>query len=213
MVFDKIIRILTCGAGTIAQYDHKDPTAATPEVRKKARSAYQKLIDEWQFKDVLHGLRIGIPQVLVPSIARSICYADPMQEYFPAELNASILGPVKKVVKSLRSRGATIIPVSLPSTRYALSAYYVIASAEASSNLARYDGIQYGSPAHVYTAHLILSFSRSRFFFSIAGLRVDPEPDSRLKNTADVYARTRSRGFGAEVQRRILLGTYALTAE
>ncbi|KAJ3554845.1 hypothetical protein NM688_g2898 [Phlebia brevispora] len=80
------------------------------------------------------------------------------------------------------------VPVSLPSTPYALSAYYVIATAEASSNLARYDGIEYG-------------------------LRVDPPPGADKTKTAHVYAHSRSAGFGPEVQRRILLGTYALTAE
>ena len=81
-----------------------------------------------------------------------------------------------------------MLPVSLPNTRYALSAYYVIASAEASSNLARYDGVQYG-------------------------LHVPLPPGAIARSPADVYAHTRTAGFGAEVKRRILLGTYALTAE
>jgi aspartyl-tRNA(Asn)/glutamyl-tRNA(Gln) amidotransferase subunit A len=81
-----------------------------------------------------------------------------------------------------------VLPVSLPNTRYALSAYYVIASAEASSNLARYDGVQYG-------------------------LHVPLPPDTLARSPGDVYAHTRTAGFGAEVKRRILLGTYALTAE
>lgn len=79
-----------------------------------------------------------------------------------------------------------MIPVSLPSTRFALSTYYVISSAEASSNLARYDGLRYGE--HV-------------------------KPSSEFSGTVgDVYALSRSRHFGPEVKRRILLGTYALTA-
>ena len=81
-----------------------------------------------------------------------------------------------------------MLPVSLPNTRYALSAYYVIASAEASSNLARYDGVQYG-------------------------LHVPLPPDSVARSPMDVYAHSRTAGFGAEVKRRLLLGTYALTAE
>ena len=68
-----------------------------------------------------------------------------LQEYFPSELSPSILEPLKRLIQSLQSRGASIVPVSLPSTCYALSAYYVIASAEATSNLARYDGIEYGT--------------------------------------------------------------------
>ncbi|KAG1863573.1 amidase signature domain-containing protein [Suillus subalutaceus] len=109
----------------------------------------------------LSSLRIGIPQ-----------------EYFPSELNTTIVTAVRKVLERLSSLGAQLIPVSLPSTPYALSAYYVIASAEASSNLARYDGVQYDK-----------------------------------SKPGNVYAHTRSAGFGAEVQKRILLGTYALTAE
>lgn len=68
-----------------------------------------------------------------------------IQEYFPKEVSPDILDKVRGVVTQLKERGATIVPVSLPSTSYALSAYYVLASAEASSNLARYDGVQYGT--------------------------------------------------------------------
>ena len=93
------------------------------------------------------------------------------------------------MVRALKNRGATVLPVSLPNTRYALSAYYVIACAEASSNLARYDGIQYG-------------------------LHVPLPPDSVAPHSPGaVYAQSRAAGFGAEVKRRILLGTYALTSE
>jgi len=67
-----------------------------------------------------------------------------IQEFFPSELTSSIINPVRHVIRSLRDQGALIIPVSLPTTSYALSSYYVLASAEAGSNLARYDGIQYG---------------------------------------------------------------------
>lgn len=66
------------------------------------------------------------------------------QEFFPTELNPSTLGPLRHILEHLKSRGASLLSVSLPSTPYALSAYYVISSAEASSNMARYDGIEYG---------------------------------------------------------------------
>jgi aspartyl-tRNA(Asn)/glutamyl-tRNA(Gln) amidotransferase subunit A len=92
------------------------------------------------------------------------------------------------VIRALKGRGATVVPVSLPNTSYALSAYYIIASAEASSNLARYDGVQYG-------------------------LHVPLPLDSIAGSPGEVYAHSRTAGFGAEVKRRILLGTYALTAE
>ena len=104
----------------------------------------------------------------------------------------SLLGPFRSFLASLRALGASITSVRLPSAPLGLSAYYVLASAEASSNLARYDGVQYGFRA--------------------------PE-DGREGPTADVavkealYARTRSAGFGKEVKKRILLGTFALSAE
>ena len=84
----------------------------------------------------------------------------------------------------LRDAGAKVIRVSLPHTRFALPAYYVIAPAEASSNLARYDGVKYGYRAQI-------------------------EPDDGI---VDMYARTRAEGFGPEVRRRVLIGTYVLSA-
>jgi aspartyl-tRNA(Asn)/glutamyl-tRNA(Gln) amidotransferase subunit A len=66
-------------------------------------------------------------------------------EYFPAELSTEIIESIRGMIQDLKSQGAVIVPISLPSTSYALSSYYVLASAEASSNLARYDGIQYGA--------------------------------------------------------------------
>lgn len=73
------------------------------------------------------------------------CYVS--QEYFPSELQSSVADVVRDTLRQLQDRGATLVPVSLPATPYALSAYYVISSAEASSNLARYDGIEYGQLA------------------------------------------------------------------
>jgi aspartyl-tRNA(Asn)/glutamyl-tRNA(Gln) amidotransferase subunit A len=71
------------------------------------------------------------------------------QEYFPAETDPSLVQSFRKTLTYLKARGASLVPVSLPSTRYALSAYYVLASAEASSNMARYDGVRYGT----YSSH------------------------------------------------------------
>ncbi|TFY64482.1 hypothetical protein EVJ58_g2602 [Rhodofomes roseus] len=154
----------------ISSYDPKDPTAAHPRARKKAVKASHA---SWLRApgESLKGLRIGIPQ-----------------EYFPSELDASTLKPLRRVLEYLKSRDATLIPVSLPTTPYALSAYYVISSAEASSNMARYDGVQYG-------------------YFS------PTPPDLDKTKAANVYAHSRSSGFGNEVQKRILLGTYALSAD
>ena len=85
-------------------------------------------------------------------------------------------------VKKLEEQGAIVKEISLPSTKYALPAYYIIASAEASSNLARFDGVKYGYRAKEFT------------------------------DLTDMYERTRSEGFGEEVKRRIMLGTFVLSS-
>jgi aspartyl-tRNA(Asn)/glutamyl-tRNA(Gln) amidotransferase subunit A len=90
-------------------------------------------------------------------------------------------------IEWLRDAGAEIVEISLPHTKYALPAYYIIAPAEASSNLARYDGVRYG-------------------------LRVQPEQAKGASSLDDMYEATRAAGFGAEVKRRIMIGTYVLSA-
>ncbi|HEU4539320.1 MAG TPA: Asp-tRNA(Asn)/Glu-tRNA(Gln) amidotransferase subunit GatA [Polyangiaceae bacterium] len=112
----------------------------------------------------VEGLTIGVPD-----------------EYFPAELGAEVAGPVRAALRALEAAGARLLPIALPHTRHALAAYYIIAPAEASSNLARFDGVRYG-------------------------LR---EPGRDLTS---LYSATRARGFGPEVRRRIMIGTYALSA-
>ncbi|KAJ3935067.1 MAG: amidase signature enzyme [Lentinula lateritia] len=159
--------------GSINKRDFNDPTSVSERLREKARLIAMERIQRWDTES-LEGLRIGVPQ-----------------EYFPSELNSAsshILSAIRHLLARLRSLGASIVPVSLPSTKYALSAYYVIASAEGSSCLSRYDGIRYG-------------------------LRVPPSPGSDLTSTSETYAHSRSRGFGSEVKKRILLGTYALGAD
>lgn len=142
------------------------------------RTAADKVADEALSKlsrssapgdgESLKGFRIGIPATL-----------------FPSSLDAQVLPSFSRLLRHLEDNlGATIIPVELPAAGLALSAYYVIASAEASSNLARYDGVRYG-------------------------FRSDEE---KLQGE-HLYAATRSRGFGEEVRKRILLGTHALSAE
>lgn len=113
----------------------------------------------------INGLRIGIPK-----------------EYIAEGLNSEVLKAVKDALKVYERLGAKFIDISLPHTEYAVAVYYIIANAEASSNLARYDGVRYGyrSP----NAHGII----------------------------DMYCLTRSEGFGDEVKRRIMLGNYALSA-
>jgi len=113
----------------------------------------------------VEGMKIGLPR-----------------EYFVSGLDPEVKQAVEQVVERYRELGAEIVEVSLPHTRYAVSCYYLIATAEASSNLARYDGVRFGE-------------------------RVDPG-----KGLIDMYTATRSEGFGDEVKRRIMLGTYALSS-
>jgi aspartyl-tRNA(Asn)/glutamyl-tRNA(Gln) amidotransferase subunit A len=113
----------------------------------------------------VEGLRIGVPS-----------------EYFAAGLDPAVEVTVRAAIRGLEGLGCEVRPVSLPHTRYAVATYYILATAEASSNLARFDGVRFG-------------------------LRVEPEHD-----LARVYGATRSAGFGREVKRRIMLGTYVLSA-
>lgn len=113
----------------------------------------------------VRGLRVGVPR-----------------EYYGAGLDSEVKDKVEAAIRSLEEMGAEIVDISLPNTEYAVPVYYLIATAEASSNLARFDGVRYGLRA---------------------------EEASSLK---DMYSRTRDQGFGAEVKRRIMLGTYALSA-
>ena len=112
------------------------------------------------------GLRLGVPK-----------------EYFGEGLDGGVRAAVEAAIQTLAQKcGCEVVPVSLPHTEYAIPTYYLIATAEASSNLARYDGVRYG--------------------FRAAG----------AGTLSEMYRRTRDQGFGAEVKRRILLGTYALSA-
>ncbi len=115
-------------------------------------------------KDAIRKLRIGVPE-----------------EYFIPGMQAEVEAAVWSAIRLLESNGATIEPVNLPHTEYALPVYYLIAPAEASANLARYDGVRYG-------------------------------PRLQTEAIWDMFRRTRGEKFGAEVKRRIMLGTYALSA-
>jgi len=113
----------------------------------------------------LRGVRIGVPD-----------------EYFAEGIEPGVERSVRAALDTMVELGADVAPISMPHTRYALATYYLIAPAEASANLARYDGVKYGYRA--------------------------PDPANML----DGYLRTRGEGFGAEVKRRIMLGTYALSS-
>jgi len=104
------------------------------------------------------------------------------KEYFGEGLDDEVRQAVESAIEKLRTLGCEIVPVSLPHTRYAIPTYYLIATAEASANLARYDGVRYTIRAR------------------------------GVKTLSEMYRRTRDEGFGAEVKRRIMLGTYALSA-
>lgn len=119
------------------------------------------------------GLRIGVPA-----------------EYFGEGLDPEIRSAVERAIGQLRAAGCTVKPVTLPHTRYAIPTYYVLATAEASSNLSRFDGVRYG-----------LRDSSSNGAGATAN-----------QTLSSMYRQTRDHGFGPEVKRRILLGTYVLSA-
>ncbi|MFO0073451.1 MAG: amidase family protein, partial [Gemmatimonas sp.] len=131
----------------------------------------------------------AVPEFLPPTVDGASADPRPLAglvigrpvEYFPASLDARIAAHCRHALTVLESLGAEIRDVSLPSTDLAIPVYYIIAPAEASSNLARYDGVRYGRRA-------------------------------MADDLGAMYERTRSEGFGAEVTRRILLGTYVLSA-
>uniref|UniRef100_K3X8K8 Glutamyl-tRNA(Gln) amidotransferase subunit A, mitochondrial n=1 Tax=Globisporangium ultimum (strain ATCC 200006 / CBS 805.95 / DAOM BR144) TaxID=431595 RepID=K3X8K8_GLOUD len=122
----------------------------------------------------LTGVRVGIPH-----------------EYFVKELPDEILAVWDKGVEWLRDAGAQVVSVSLPTTKLCIPAYYIIACAEASSNLSRYDGVRYG--------------------YRAKNIELEKQGD-QSDALHDLYCRTRSEGFGEEVQRRILSGTFVLSA-
>ncbi|KAK3372001.1 amidase signature domain-containing protein [Podospora didyma] len=166
------IKDLVIGDGLWAEHDPKDPTSLSAAARRrcaKDREGYG--VPQQEEALSLNGIRFGIPL-----------------EYNIEELDPRIRDAWAAAAKLLQGLGARIVPVSLPSTRQALSTYYVIAPAEALSNLAKYDGIRYGSRRE--------------------GSTEDSDGDGGV-----LYAANRGRGFGEEVKRRILLGSYTLSSE
>lgn len=145
---------------SLDEYDTQDPTSLTPSTRARIATSHLSKRNR--------KLRIGLPI-----------------EYNISELTPSVRNAWLTTLQSLQKSGHSIHPVSLPSTRHALSAYYVLAPAEASSNLAKYDGVRYGTRS--------------------------PSPDGSPSSV--LFAKTRGDGFGEEVKRRILLGAYSLSAE
>jgi len=139
----------------LARHDPRDSTSAPADVPD-------------YLADLEHGvagLKLGVPR-----------------EYFVEGMDPEVEASVREALKAYERLGATLVDVSLPHTKYALATYYLLAPAEASSNLARYDGVRYGLRAR------------------------------DAKGLKDMYGLTRDQGFGPEVKRRIMLGTYALSA-
>jgi len=162
------IRKLVVAQGLWEEWDDKDPTSLGATARRRCaanRQGYQREARPWN----LRGLRFGLPL-----------------EYNIEELDPGIRDAWARAAGRLKESGARVVPVSLPTTRHALSAYYVIAPAEASSNLAKYDGVRYGMRA---------------------------EGPSDAAEGGVLYAASRGQGFREEVKRRILLGSYTLSSE
>lgn len=145
--------------GIIAGYDDRDSTSADIPVPDYTRA----------LRNDVQGLRIGIPK-----------------EYFVEGIDPHVRQAVMAAIEVLRRAGAAFEEISLPHTEYAIATYYIVATAEASSNLARYDGIQYG-------------------------LRRQPQ-ETRQTPLIDMYEETRDIGLGNEAKRRIMLGTYSLSS-
>ncbi|MEE9543756.1 MAG: Asp-tRNA(Asn)/Glu-tRNA(Gln) amidotransferase subunit GatA, partial [Thermodesulfobacteriota bacterium] len=139
----------------IAGHDPRDSTSIDAEVPDFTA----------HLSDGVKGLKIGIPK-----------------EYFIEGIDPEVEKAIRASLEVLKSKGAELVEISLPHTEYAVSVYYLVATAEASSNLARYDGVKYG-------------------------VRVDEGA-----GLLDMYKNSREKGFGAEVKRRIMLGTYALSS-
>jgi aspartyl-tRNA(Asn)/glutamyl-tRNA(Gln) amidotransferase subunit A len=141
--------------GTLTGHDPRDATTLPLEPRDYTRA----------LTGDVRGVRVGVPE-----------------EYFAAGMQDGVLDTVRRAISVLESLGASIVPVSLPTTPHALACYYIIAPSECSANLARYDGVKYG-----------YSYQDTN-------------------DTWEAMEQTRERGFGMEVKRRIMLGAYALSS-
>jgi aspartyl-tRNA(Asn)/glutamyl-tRNA(Gln) amidotransferase subunit A len=153
--FTKDVEDAAIMMNVLSGYDNRDSTSSIEEVPD-----YRQFIGKG-----IEGWTVGIPK-----------------EFFVGGLDPEVEKAVRQAVKTVEDAGARCVEVSLPHTEYSLAVYYIVAPAEASSNLARYDGVKYGFRA----------------------------PESR--DLLDMYKKTRSAGFGTEVKRRIMLGTYALSS-
>ena len=149
--------------GAMSGFDERDATSA----QRAPQDFHAQMLaprDGANAAQPLRGLRIGLPK-----------------EFFPKALASDVDRAVRAALAELEKLGATLVDVSLPRTELSIPVYYIIAPAEASSNLSRFDGVRYGHRAATYT------------------------------DLEDMYKKSRSEGFGAEVKRRIMIGTYVLS--
>jgi aspartyl-tRNA(Asn)/glutamyl-tRNA(Gln) amidotransferase subunit A len=144
-------------------FDERDSTSH-PHAATQTAAVLGKPLAGADASRPLQGLRIGLPQ-----------------EFFGAGLSDEVAGPVRGALAELQKLGAALVDISLPRTELSIPAYYIIAPAEASSNLSRFDGVRYGHRASEY------------------------------RDLLDMYKKTRAQGFGAEVKRRIMIGAYVLS--
>lgn len=154
-IFGRTSKDIAQVLGTIAGRDERDATTADVAVPD-----YQA-----EITGDIAGLKIGVPR-----------------ELFGEGLNSEVRAAIENSIENYRQLGAEIVDIKLPHAKYGIAVYYILATAEASSNLARYDGVRYG-------------------------LRAENAPELR-----QMYRKTREEGFGAEVKRRIMLGTYVLSS-
>jgi aspartyl-tRNA(Asn)/glutamyl-tRNA(Gln) amidotransferase subunit A len=131
-----------------------------------------------------------------------------VREHFGAGLDSEIHDAIRASIRWFQAQGAQVKELSLPHSRYAIATYYIIAPSEASSNLARYDGVHYGYRTDERTMLAELQEERQRLV-QRGGEAAAENLDSSLVR---MYRKTRAEGFGPEVKRRIMLGTYALSA-
>ncbi|MBC7939370.1 MAG: Asp-tRNA(Asn)/Glu-tRNA(Gln) amidotransferase subunit GatA, partial [Chitinophagaceae bacterium] len=149
--------------GAMSGFDERDATSAE-RPPQDFHAQMLKPLEGATAARPLHGLRIGLPE-----------------EFFPDALAPDVAGAVRGALAALEGLGATLVDVHLPRTELSIPVYYIIAPAEASSNLGRFDGVKFGH-------------------------RAEPHGD-----LLDMYKKTRSQGFGPEVKRRIMIGTYVLS--
>lgn len=173
--------------GVVAGHDARDNTSSSESVP-----------DYLAGMETEGTLRVGVPE-----------------EYFGEGLDREIHDTIRKLLEDLEANGRIeLVPIRLPHTGYSIATYYILATAEASSNLARYDGVRYGHRAEMKEVHRELSLEKEAIETAVRkggadALRAMAELDSPLIR---LYKRSRTEGFGMEVKRRIILGTYVLSA-